>query len=183
MMLERDLSNSASAWIRRNNLCNSPLKKSLCENGIPLLKKFIPLCIFSHVTWKNVLFRFCFCLTDEKKELVPSLGLFYVQQQWFIFHWDTSASGGAFIAMGEDIICRYGDLRLKRIQWCFWKWRAGKGKWRDDNLLSSHLKSSKGLVQALPLLHILSRMFCVHLRKSAFHTHSSYPLSFWLLTQ
>lgn len=56
-----------------------------------------------------------------------------------------------------------------------------KGKRKGGNCLSRHPKSSKWLVQALFLLHVLSSVFHVRLRNMAFPDSLLHPLSFWLL--
>lgn len=58
----------------------------------------------------------------RKKELVACFWAFlffkvlHIQPQRPIFHRDAAASSGAFAAIGEDIVCRYVDPRLMRIQ-------------------------------------------------------------------
>lgn len=74
---------------------------------------------------------------------------------------------GASIAIREDISFRYVDPRLMKIQSCLWN----EGQ-----------ESSKQLVQALPLLHVLSSGFYIYLR-TAFPAFLHIHCAFGLFTQ
>lgn len=97
------------------------------------------------------------------KNSIPSLNknnlLIYIQTRYL-----ETKYCGASIAIREDMIFRYVDLRLMKIQSCLWN----EGQ-----------ESSKQLVQALPLLHILSSVFYMYLKTpfpAFLHIHWAFGL-------